>query len=306
MGWKRLGRVFVAEGQTPWMLSHAANPQSLHLWGDIYRVFFSVRDAHNRSHIAFVDLDLNRPLEVLSLSRAPVLSPGDIGLFDDSGVVPSCIVNLPIGVGLFFIGISLGKNVPFYSYPGLAILNDSRDSASRFSRAPILDRSREHPYAGGAVSILFDEERQVYRMWHEVCNGWSTDGGAVNMRLGIGCTSSKNGLAWTAGSSISLPLPETIEYFGSPCVLFDSGRYRMWYSFKMDGKYQIGYAESPDGSEWTLRPSDSVLPKAVSGWDSEEVAYPHVFRHGEKLLMLYCGNQYGRTGFGIAAWEEDR
>jgi len=34
------------------------------------------------------------------------------------------------------------------------------------------------------------------------------------------------------------------------------------------------------------------------GWDSEMICYPFVFRHKDKTYMLYCGNGYGKTGFG--------
>jgi hypothetical protein len=30
------------------------------------------------------------------------------------------------------------------------------------------------------------------------------------------------------------------------------------------------------------------------------VAYPLVLRHGDRLHMLYNGNDYGRTGIGLA------
>ena len=45
-----------------------------------------------------------------------------------------------------------------------------------------------------------------------------------------------------------------------------------------------------------------LLP-AAAGWDSEMVAYPHVFDHDGERWMLYCGNGFGRTGFGLAIRE---
>jgi hypothetical protein len=32
-------------------------------------------------------------------------------------------------------------------------------------------------------------------------------------------------------------------------------------------------------------------------------SYPAVFAHGGRLWLLYNGNAYGRTGFGLAIWE---
>ena len=85
MRWSKLGRIFCANGEYPWMQTHAANPVAEHRHADVYRIYFSVRDAQRRAHIAFVDIDLNRPQTVLALSEAPVLAPGETGTFDDSG-----------------------------------------------------------------------------------------------------------------------------------------------------------------------------------------------------------------------------
>jgi hypothetical protein len=36
------------------------------------------------------------------------------------------------------------------------------------------------------------------------------------------------------------------------------------------------------------------------GWDSEMIEYPFVFEHDGLRYMLYNGNGYGRSGFGLA------
>ena len=36
------------------------------------------------------------------------------------------------------------------------------------------------------------------------------------------------------------------------------------------------------------------------GWDSKMIAYPNVFEIDQKLVMLYNGNGFGKTGFGYA------
>ena len=39
---------------------------------------------------------------------------------------------------------------------------------------------------------------------------------------------------------------------------------------------------------------------STEGWDSEMIAYPHVFELDNKVYMLYLGNEVGRFGFGLA------
>lgn len=41
-----------------------------------------------------------------------------------------------------------------------------------------------------------------------------------------------------------------------------------------------------------------------SGWDSEMIEYPFAFHHSGALYMLYNGNGYGKTGFGLAVRDE--
>jgi predicted GH43/DUF377 family glycosyl hydrolase len=90
------------------------------------------------------------------------------------------------------------------------------------------------------------------------------------------------------------------EYaFGRPCVVYDAGLYRMWYSYR-GAAYRIGYAESTDGIAWTRKDTDNVIGVSETGWDSDMVTYPHVFKLDDRWQMLYNGNGYGRTGIGLA------
>jgi len=42
------------------------------------------------------------------------------------------------------------------------------------------------------------------------------------------------------------------------------------------------------------------LSVSESGWDSQMVEYPFVFDHAGARYMLYSGNTFGQTGFGLA------
>jgi hypothetical protein len=42
------------------------------------------------------------------------------------------------------------------------------------------------------------------------------------------------------------------------------------------------------------------LDPSENDWDSEMICYPFVFDHAGRRYMLYNGNGYGKTGFGIA------
>src|SRR5215210_7015889 len=94
------------------MQSHAANPFAERLDRDLYRIYFSCRDAHNRSSISCVNVSL-RTLTVQSLADQPILSYGPPGTFDDSGVSLGCIVHDGPARYLYYVGWNLLVTVPW-------------------------------------------------------------------------------------------------------------------------------------------------------------------------------------------------
>ena len=94
-------------------------------------------------------------------------------------------------------------------------------------------------------------------------------------------------------------VPYQLSAFSRPSVLRGGEGYEMWFSVRGDA-YRLGYARSPDGLTWQRQDGAAGLAPSVAGWDAEMVAYPHVFEHGGRRLMLYNGNGYGATGVGSA------
>jgi len=64
--------------------------------------------------------------------------------------------------------------------------------------------------------------------------------------------------------------------------------------------YRIGYAQSVDGKNWELNLEEAGIDVSSEGWDSEMIEYPFVFDHKGERYMLYNGNGFGKTGFGLA------
>lgn len=75
-----------------------------------------------------------------------------------------------------------------------------------------------------------------------------------------------------------------------PCVLFDEGKFKMYYGTITKTGFCIGYAESNDGRSWR-RISD--LPELIADdtqpWKTIGVAYPWIMRDGKLLRMWFCG-----------------
>jgi hypothetical protein len=79
----------------------------------------------------------------------------------------------------------------------------------------------------------------------------------------------------------------------------------MWYSIRFGKTYRIGYAESTDGVDWQRKDNQVGIDVSDAGWDSEMIEYPCVFDHAGERYMLYNGNGFGKTGFGLAILEQD-
>ena len=91
MAWTKLGKIFKTTNNTNWMSSYSSVPFALPISKSLVRIFFSPRDAFNRSHVAWLEIDINEPTKVIRLCREPFLKPGPVGHFDDCGVMPSWI-----------------------------------------------------------------------------------------------------------------------------------------------------------------------------------------------------------------------
>jgi predicted GH43/DUF377 family glycosyl hydrolase len=114
---------------------------------------------------------------------------------------------------------------------------------------------------------------------------------------------SDDAIHWTPTGDVCIGIESDDEYaFSKPCVVRDGDLYRMWYSFR-GAAYRIGYAESDDGIVWRRKDDEAGIAPSGEGWDAQTVEYPFVFDHDGACYMLYNGDSYGRTGFGLAVLE---
>jgi hypothetical protein len=299
MRWRKLGRVFAPDRNHTWMMTHAANCAALQVDQDRHRIFFSTRDAQNRASIGFVELDLREPGKILSVSSTPVLTPGPLGSFDDSGVSLACIVVHDSTVFLYYTGWNLGVTVPWRNSIGLAASADGTHF-ERVSPAPVLDRNRVDPFSLSYPFVLADEE---WRMWYGSNLRWGSEQRDMDhvIKYAVG----RGPDDWTPTGIVSIPLSSPEEYaLSRPCVIRTGDRWQMWFSHR-GGAYRIGYATSADGVHWHRNDDEAGIEPSPSGWDSESVEYPWVFDHDGSRYLLYNGNRYGATGFGVAILESE-
>ncbi len=305
MLWKKLGRVFLPDGQTDWMATHAALPIAQHIEGDRHRIHFSARDTQGRSHVGWVEIDLSQPQTILDVSKRPSLSPGRLGAFDDSGAMLSWITPADTHDHWYYIGWNLGQTVPFRNALGLALAQPGASLAHRAFEGPVLDRTKTEPHFVASACVL-REPPDSWRMWYLACVGWDEGPhGRPRHRYHIRHARSNDGIDWTRDGTVCIDFRDNHEYaISRPCVLHEASLYKMWYSHR-GHSYRIGYAESLDGLTWTRLDDRAGIDVSPSGWDASMIEYPFVFDHKGARYLLYNGNDYGRTGFGLAVLVTD-
>jgi len=297
MKWEKLGRIYSPDGSIPWMRSHAAVPIAQSIGGDLFRIYFSARDIKGRSHTGFVTVDITEPGRIIDVSREPILKPGALGEFDDSGAMATWLTPHEGRDYLYYIGWNLGVTVPFRNSIGLAI-GEAPGVFARHTPGPILDRSAEEPHFCASCCVLKDGA--LWRMWYLSCTEWRETATGPVHRYHIKYATSEDGIHWLRKGVVAIDYACEAEVaISRPSVVRDPDMWRMWYSHRGQA-YRIGYAESEDGIHWTRHDAASGIDVSSQGWDSEMIEYPFVFDHAGRRYMLYNGNGYGATGFGLA------
>lgn len=303
MKWERLGRVFLANGQRPWLTSHGSVPTPEWIADDLFRIYFTPRDQHGRSVVASLIVDIKEPTRVLEISAAPHLLPGALGAFDDSGAMFSWIVRHCGRRWLYYIGWTLGVATPWRTAIGLAYADGAaaEPTFERHSAGPILDRSTADPYFVTNPFVMNDDG--IWKMWYLSGLGWVDTGTARLPRYNVRYAESSDGIKWNASGHVCVEHEHPGEVaIGRPFVLKEDGLYKMFYSFRGDDfGYRMGYAESADGLGWRRHDDATTFSNPAMDWDNRGTAYPTIFDHKGQRYMLYCGNNYSKDGFGIAA-----
>lgn len=296
MKWEKLGNIFKPDHNHSWMVSHASNTACEYVSDDIYRIYFSCRDANNIARVGFVDVDILK-LTVLNISEDPVLDIGEVGAFDDNGISLACVIQDSNRTLMYYLGWNLAKNVPFRNAVGVA--EKKGEIFKKIYTGPILDRCTVDPYSLSYPYVL--KTGNSYKMWYGSHKQWgsTTDDMIHCMKY----AESIDGENWKREGKICLDT-DTVDYaFSRPFVIFENNIYKMWYSVR-GGKYRIGYAESPDGITWNRMDNQVGITTTPESWDSEMIEYPYLFDHKGNRYMLYNGDGYGKTGFGIAVLKD--
>ena len=313
MKWKKLGLIFKSNFEFNWnKKGYASVPTVFKIEKDILRIYFASRDFKNRTNISFIEVKADNPKKISYIHKRPVLTPGELGMFDDCGVMPSHVFNLNGEVWMYYIGWNVRNTIAYYNSIGLAKSKDNGITFEKFSEGPLFDRNYIEPYYSAVPYIL--RENGIWRMWYLSNTKWVVFNGKSEPYYHIKYAESKNGIDWKREGKIAIDFKNENECgIVRACVLKDKNIYKMWYSYRnlqnyrnnKNNSYRIGYAESINAKDWIRKDEEVGIDVSAKGWDSKMIEYPFVYDHKGKRYMIYNGNKFGKTGFGYAVLESN-
>jgi hypothetical protein len=308
MHWTKHGLVFGPNTELAWCKTHAQVPTVDKLSKNVWRVYYSCRDETNKSRISYFDIEACNPKNVLYQHDSPIMELGNLGTFDDSGMMPSSIVTVGKTKYLYYTGWNERKSVPYQNAIGVAVSQDDGQTFHRLGEGPVLGITLSEPYFIGTSTVLYEDGR--WRNWYAACTGWEMFDGKAEPRYHLKYAESSDGIHWERKGLVAIDYRDKQEGgLVRASVVREDGLYRMWYSrrgnrfYRTDREhsYRIGYAESDDGIYWRRCDEQAGIDISAVGWDSEMIAYPCVVLEGKKSFMFYNGNGFGHSGIGYAS-----
>ncbi len=294
------------------MSHHACVPVADKIADDVLRIYFGPRDRQGRTVTTFIEVEADDPSKVIYVHDRPVLALGKLGTFDDSGAMPSCVVNHEGTKYLFYIGWNQGVTVPYRNAVGLAASTDGGLTFNRVFEGPIVDRTRLEPYFCASPFAMIDEGK--WKLWYASATGFVVVHGKPEPVYQVKYAESRDGYEWVRPNVACLEYRFQGEANARPCVIKENGRLPDVVLLPRQPStiaptrpraIGIGYAESEDGIRWERLDDLVGIDRAEDGWDSVMMEYPFVYEHRGRKYMLYNGNGFGETGIGYAVLTED-
>ena len=306
--WQKQGFIFKPSSDNDWSITHAQVPFPIKLPGNQIRIFFATRDAESRSSVSFIDVDANNPHRILKVNEKPCLQKGKAGYFDDSGTMPSWIVENEGKLLLYYTAWNKSATASYRLSIGIAESNDMGLTFKKMFEGPIMDRAQHDPIWVGQPCVL--KEGDLWRMWYLSCQKIEYVNGHPEPFYNVKYAESSDGISWDRKNLVCIDFEtDSIDAIGRPFVFKENGIYKMYHSNRSaigyreqkDKAYRIGYSESTDGVNWIRLDDRSGIEKGSEGeWDSIMQEYCAIYFHEDNKYMFYNGNGFGATGFGLA------
>lgn len=311
--WKRLGNIFNPQQLRPhpWMMEFAQCPTPFVLDEDTVRVFFATRPQRDSeglyvSRPGYVDLSRHDLRQVKDVSSKPLLELGQTGTFDEFGIMPSSAVRVGDDIYMYYTGWTRMESVPYTTAIGIAVSHDQGKSFHRIGPGPVLGLTLDEPYMVNSPIVKIIDGR--WHMWYVSGKRWiDTDGGPEIVFQQAHATSS-NGLNWQERETTIMPALSEDECQDLLCPVRIDDEWHAFFAYRnatgfrnrKDRAYRLAYARSADLCNWVRSDEPFILKRPDDGWDSQMICSTQFLEMDGRRWLFYCGNEFGRAGFGAA------
>lgn len=317
--WKKLGLVVDVQklaGRPAWFHEFAQAPNAV-IFDDFVRVYFCCRpqaDGNGQfvSYGSYVDLCRKDLFRIVALAEQPIMPLGGLGQFDEFGTYPISTIRVDDRVHAYYGGWTRCESVPFDVSIGCAVSVDGGRTFTKAGVGPVLGHSLDEPFV--VTSPKIRKYGDTWWLTYTAGKKWFIHEGRPEIVYKLRIAHSRDGMNWVRVNR-NLLVDRLGEDEAQACgdIIERNGTYHMFFCYRQatdfrfsrERTYRIGYARSCDLVNWTRDDDQAGIDVSEHGWDSEMVAYPHVFELDGSVYMLYLGNQVGRYGFGLARLEGD-
>lgn len=309
--WNKKGMIFSPDGHSEWMYSHAQCPFTFD-FGDYIRIYFSTREAYregmSRSYGGWVDVDRKDLKKILNIAERPMLELGQIGEFDEFGSMPNSIVKVGDEFYLYFCGWTRAVSTPYCWEIGLAKGTDGK-TFKKIGKGPVIGPTMEEPYLHACPQVYILDG--VWHMFYLSGQRWIQGKQKMESQYLIVHATSEDGINWNRDPRPVIESKVEYESQTSAAIIKMDDKFHMFFCYRygLDFResigrgYALGYAYSEDLMNWIRDDSQVGISLSEDGWDSKMIAYPHIAQIDGKYYMFYCGNDFGKDGFGYAELE---
>ncbi len=311
--WNKKGLIFSPDKRHPWMYSHAQCPFPVD-FGSFIRIYFATReDYHNemcRAFGGFVDVERDNLQKIIRVSDKPLMDLGGIGEFDEFGSMPISVVPHNGEYYLYYVGWTRSFSVPYDWEIGLA---KSKDGVrfEKVGKGPLMGPTLHEPYLN-STPVVYKFADDNWHMFYHTGVQWLKGADKLESQYVIKHATSCDGITWNREREPIIPQKVENECQTTPALMQKDGKYHMFFCYRhgldfrytTNRAYRIGYACSEDLVNWVRDDSQVGIDVSAAGWDSQMIEYPHISKINNKYVMFYCGNHFGKDGFGYAELEE--